>query len=220
MKPTLVPKPNAYERLRVLDDEALAKAQADYAAALERIRAHAEFQFRGIKDPGRHDDAIANAVGIGWKHWLSALRHGKDPNEFISVIADKAVRQVRAGRRVDRQERKKDVLSNLPAKGFFVERLAGPVAPGQEPIDAVEDRLADNTRTPPPEQAAFREQFGILLHELGPRKRPIVEDMALGTATSEIAAKHRVTPGRISQLRREAEQAWLELDRDGEERGR
>src|SRR5450755_1635642 len=150
MTTTLAPEPKVHERLPVLDAEALAKAQADYAAALGRIRAHAEIQFRGIKDPGRHDDAIANVVGIGWKHWLSALRHGKDPNQFVSVIADKAVRQVRAGRRVDRQERKKDVLSNLPGKGFFVERLAGSVAPGQEPMDAVVDRLADNTRTTPP----------------------------------------------------------------------
>ena len=34
----------------------------------------------------RFDDAVANCIGLGWQHWLAALRNGKDPSEFISSI--------------------------------------------------------------------------------------------------------------------------------------
>jgi len=218
--------------LNLNDPEMLARVQADFLTALPRIREHAEIQFRGIRDPGRHDDAIANTIGLGWKHWVAAVRQGKDPNTFVSAIADYSVRQTRSGRRVDGQERAKDVMSPRAQgnKGFAVEQLntssrrsfeeihADPH--GQERMDAVEERLTDNTRTPPPEQAAFREQYGLLLKEVGPKKRPIVEDMAVGEDTKGLAARHKVTPGRISQIRRETEQVWRKLDCGDEDMSR
>jgi hypothetical protein len=42
--------------------------------------------------------------------------------------------------------------------------------------------------------------------------------MAGGADTKDIAAKHKVTPGRISQIRREAQETWEQID--GEDRGR
>ena len=66
----------------------------------------------------------------------------------------------------------------------------------------------DNTRTPPPAQAAFRLDFPRWLAQLGDRNRRIAEDMMLGETTLELASRHRMTPGRVSQLRREFHAEW------------
>jgi hypothetical protein len=195
-----------------LDAEQLAKAQKDYEAALPRITAHAKVNFGWIKDPGRRDDCIASVVGIGWKHWLSAVRHGKDPNEFVSSIAEMSVRQVRSGRRLDRQERPKDVLSPRARRteGFTVASLpdhTGTGADGNEAIDA----LRDNTVTPVPEQAAFRIDYPEFLKSLGQRNGAIASDMATGEATADLADKYDISPARVSQLRREFKDEWDEF---------
>ena len=38
--------------------------------------------------------------------------------------------------------------------------------------------------------------------------RQIAKDLAFGFSTSEVAKKHGVTPGRISQMRRTLEESW------------
>jgi len=43
---------------------------------------------------------------------------------------------------------------------------------------------------------------------LSRRTRQIAKDLAYGFSTSEVAKKHGVTAGRISQLRRELHDAW------------
>jgi len=212
--------------LDLSDPDTLARVQQDYLDALPRIHRHAEINFGRIRDPGRRDDAIQDVIGIGWKHWLAAIKKGKDPNEFVSAVADFAVKQVRSGRKVTGQERAKDAMSPVAQrrKGFAVKTLPNSLAKpyevicgdpnGQEKMDAVEERLTDNTITSPPDQAAFREQWRLFLEELGPKKRPIVEDMAGGEDTNTLAAKHKVTAGRVSQIRREAAQVWRGLERE------
>jgi hypothetical protein len=46
------------------------------------------------------------------------------------------------------------------------------------------------------------------LATLGQRNRDLVEDMALGHRTLDLADKYRASPGRISQMRRYFEQDW------------
>jgi hypothetical protein len=79
---------------------------------------------------------------------------------------------------------------------------------GQDVVDAFEERLQDNTHSPVPDQAAFRIDYPAWLAQLGQRNRAIAEDMALDHSTMELAVKHQVSPGRISQLRRELHQDW------------
>ena len=57
--------------------------------------------------------------------------------------------------------------------------------------------------SPVPVQAAFRIDYPIWLSQLGQRNRAIAEDMALDLGTFELAERHKISPGRISQLRRE-----------------
>jgi hypothetical protein len=78
----------------------------------------------------------------------------------------------------------------------------------QDAIDVFEERLKDNTVSPVPDQAAFRIDYPAWLSQLGPPNCDIAEDMALDLGTFELAAKHKISAGRISQLRRELHQDW------------
>lgn len=80
---------------------------------------------------------------------------------------------------------------------------------GQDATDAFEERLRDNTISQPDEQAAFRIDYPAWLSQLGERDRAIAEGMTLDLPTKELATRHKVSPGRISQLRRELHSDWL-----------
>jgi hypothetical protein len=68
--------------------------------------------------------------------------------------------------------------------------------------------LVDNTRTPVPDQVAFRLDFPAWLNTLSDRDRRVVEDLMQGERTLDVARKHGLSPGRVSQLRREFLTRW------------
>jgi hypothetical protein len=189
--------------------------QAHFLAILPRIETHAQVRFGFLKCPGRRDDAVAEVVALAWKWFLRLVVQGKDPDQFVSVLADYAVRHVKSGRRLCGQERAKDVMSPRAqrSKGFSVEPLNGSTRRsledllgdphGQELMDVFEERLRDNTRSPVPDQAAFRLDYPNWLSQLGQRNRAVAEDMALDLGTFELAERHKISAGRVSQLRRE-----------------
>jgi hypothetical protein len=79
---------------------------------------------------------------------------------------------------------------------------------GQQSLDEYEERLADNTRTPPPDAAAFRIDFKQFLGSLSGRDRRLVNYLSLGHSAKGAARKFGVSPGRVSQLRLEWCQQW------------
>ena len=60
----------------------------------------------------------------------------------------------------------------------------------------------------PSDIAAFALDFRTWLAKWDKRKRAIVEALAVGDKTSEVASRFGVSDGRISQLRREFESDW------------
>lgn len=199
---------------------ALRSLHVKFLAVLPRLQTHFRIRFRYVRCPGRFDDAVAEAVAVAWKWFLTLEEKGKDINEFVSTLADYAVRHVSSGRGVCGQEKAKDAMSRRAQrhKGFRMERLI-PTRQrpheilygeprGQERVDSFEDRLRDNTRSPIPEQAAFRIDYPLWLAQLGERNKSIAEDMATDLATGELAARHGVSPARISQLRRQLHADW------------
>jgi hypothetical protein len=79
---------------------------------------------------------------------------------------------------------------------------------GQQELDAFEERLRDNTMTPPPDAAAFRIDFPDWLKTRTDRDRRIIDDMMHDERTLDLANKHGISPGRVSQLRREFMEDW------------
>lgn len=194
--------------------------QSAFLDLLPRIRTHAAIAFRHLKCPGKRDDAVAEVVGVCWKWYLRLMARGKDPRAFVSTLAGLAARAVRCGRKVAGMERSKDALNPQAQRrfGFRAEPLPARTARryadlygdphGQGQLDAFEQRLRDNTVTRPPEQAAFRIDFPRWLAGLGERDRRIAADMMHDEPTRELAARHRLSQGRISQLRRQFHRSW------------
>jgi hypothetical protein len=194
--------------------------RADFLLILPRVEAHAQIHFRHVKCPGRRADALAEVIALSWKWYVRVISQGKDATEFVSTLADHAVRHVRSGRRLCGQERAKDVLSALAQQrhNFKVEMLTPTTRRshesiysdphGQDHLDAFEQRLRDNTQSPVADQAAFRVDYPAWVAQLEPRNREIVRDMALDLRTGELAARHRISAARISQLRREFHLDW------------
>jgi len=80
---------------------------------------------------------------------------------------------------------------------------------GQRRQDAFEERLRDNTVTPIPDQVSFRLDFPAWLKTRTERDRRVVQDLMLGERTGDVADKHGLTAGRVSQLRRDFMEDWL-----------
>jgi hypothetical protein len=164
-------------------------------------------------------------VALAWKWFTRMAQKGKDATQFPAALATFAARAVQSGRRLCGQEKAKDVLSPSAQKkhSFSVEPLpAWTRSPreqrnspgGQKDQDVFEQRLADNTRTPPADQAAFRIDFKSWLATRTDRDRRIIEDMAVGERTQDLARKHGVSQGRVSQLRREFHADWMSFCSD------
>ncbi len=198
----------------------LEQFNSQFLQILPRIELHAQIRFRYLRCPGQREDAIAETIGVAWKWYLRLVEQGKDVNEFVSTLADYAVRHVRSGRKLCGQEKAKDVFSprcqringfkieSLPYSTRFDPSILYSQPHGQEQIDAFEERLRDNTVSPVPDQAAFRIDYRVWLSHLEMRRREIAQDMALDLATNELAEKHKVSAGRISQMRRELHTDW------------
>jgi hypothetical protein len=174
---------------------------------LPRIEVHAQLVFRHVRCPGKKADAIGETIAVAWKWFLSLEAKGKDVNEFISVLASYAARHVRAGRKLCGMEKSKDVLSPLAQtkRCFTVSKLPDLSTLTGTPM---EEALHDNTRSPVPDQVAFRCDFPRWRSSRCDRDRRLIDELMLGERTLDIARRHGLTPGRISQLRRELHTDW------------
>jgi hypothetical protein len=193
---------------------------AVFLSLLPRIELHGRVVFRNLKCPDQQAEAIAEMLALAWLWVVRLHRQGKNPLQFPSAIATFAARQVRSGRRLCGQDKSKDVLSPraqqrhqfkvepLPSstRCTFEKRYA--TSHGQQTQDAFEERLRDNTQTPVPEQVAFRLDFPAWLCRRSERDRRVIDDLAAGERTMDVANRHGLTAGRVSQLRREFMADW------------
>jgi hypothetical protein len=146
---------------------------------------------------------------------------GKDVFTFPAAFAALVARAVKCGRRLCGQEKAKEVLSFVAQQrhGFRIELLPQSTRcphdnlyatpDGQALHDAFEERLRDNTQTPVPDQVAFRIDFPAWLQTLTGRERRLVRAMARNERTTDLSKEFEVSPGRISQMRREFRDDWL-----------
>jgi DNA-directed RNA polymerase specialized sigma24 family protein len=165
---------------------------------LPRLVAHGGAYFRHVRCPQKRDDLVAEAVAIAWRWYRLLVQRGRDPHAFAATLVHRALLQARSYRRLCGQHKTKDALSPLAQSrhGF---RACG----------AVLEALADNSRTPPPEQAAFRIDFPDWLSTLGEGRRRVALALMSGERPRDVARAEGVSPGRVSQLRAELRDRWL-----------
>jgi hypothetical protein len=181
---------------------------------LPRIETHARIYFRIIRCPDKRADRIAETIALAWMWFLKLEERGKDATQFVSAIATFAVKAVKSGRRLTGVERAKDVMNGRTQHrfGFVVEKLPDFSTLSENPIA---EALADNTRTPPPDAAAFRVDFPRWLQSLPQRDRRLAKELMVGERTVATAHRFRMSPARVRQLRRELCQDWARFHGEG-----
>jgi len=191
---------------------------AAFLRILPRIVVHANFCFRGERNAERREEAVAETVALAWKWYLDLVKRGKDVTRFESTFANFVARAVRSGRRICGQLASGDIMSPFTQRRhqFAVHRL-----PDFSTLssNSFSEALADNTVTPPDEQAAFRLDFASWLGTRTDRDRRLVEDLMIGEQTGDVARRFGLTAGRVSQLRREYCQDWQRFCGEGVVKG-
>lgn len=184
------------------------------------VERHARIAFRDTRNRDRRTDMEAEAVALAWKWHCRLAQRGKDACQWPTALAELVCRAVRSGRRLAGQAKSKDTLNEYAQHrfGFNVESLPISTAKGQQRLygdpngqreqDTFEERLRDDSKTPVPDQVAFRCDFPSWLRTRTERDRAIIADMGLNETTGNLSRKFGISRGRVSQLRREYHDDW------------
>ena len=70
------------------------------------------------------------------------------------------------------------------------------------------DALREDTRTPVPRRVAFKMDFVAWRGALTKKRRRMLDALASGSGTCEVARKFGVCPRRVSQVRSELASSW------------
>jgi hypothetical protein len=203
----------ALMREATLFGESLTTVHSQFEAALPSMDSVLCYQFR--KWPRRHRaDALADARAACWHAWSGLIRRGKDPLAIGPTgIAAYAARYVKNGRQfgcgtsgrgnmdVYHPRAQRDGL-----KLISLDRDFEPDAGAQ--TDVWREWLAEDNRTTPADEAAFRIDFSTWLASLPERKRQMAELLAEGNGTGDVARLLGVTPPAVSLTRTWLEASW------------
>jgi hypothetical protein len=178
---------------------------AGFMALLPDIRRHVRFAFRRLQSE-RREEAVQEALANALVAYVRLHELGKTAVAYASPLADYAVRQVCGGRQVACPLNSYEILSPYAQRkhGFTVNRLQRP----DETEGTWKEILVEDRNCTPAELAASRLDFDAWLHRLPRHKRRIASTLAAGESTCGAAHKFKVTPGRISQVRRELAENW------------
>jgi hypothetical protein len=178
---------------------------AGFMALLPDIRRHVRFAFRRLA-PDRREEAVQEALANALVAYIRLHELGKTAVAYASPLANYAVRQVCDGRQVGCPLNSYEVLSPYAQRkqGFTVSRLQR----HDETENTWKEIMVEDPSCTPAELAASRLDFDAWLHRLPRHKRRVASTLAGGETTCGAARKFRVTPGRVSQLRRELAENW------------
>jgi len=179
--------------------------QLGFLQILPALQTHAKIRFRQLPAE-RREEAIHETIAAACVNYQLADAQGKLNVVSPGPLAVFAIRHAKTGRHVGgSQDAAKDVISPACRRRRRVTVRSIDVAhenSGWKMI-AIADRRASI-----PDVAALRIDFSEWLKTLTRRDRRIVNVLAQGNRTIEVAERFRVTPGRISQLRSRFERSW------------
>jgi DNA-directed RNA polymerase specialized sigma24 family protein len=180
--------------------------QETFLEMLPMIKRYARRAFREL-DAHTKEDAVQDVVAGAYCAYYRLRQRGELQRAFASVLARFAIAQYRAGRRVGTTQCSRDVYS-LQARneaGYELRRIG---TPGEQNDGRWGECLTDNRRSRIPELVAFRLDFSQWLDYQTVRDKRLAEQLALGYGTGEVAGRFRISPARVSQLRRELAESW------------
>ena len=184
--------------------------QEQFLEMLPLIRARARRAFRKL-DSEHRDDLIQEVIANAFCIFVRLVERGRSSKAYATPLANFAIRQAIAGRRVGSSSRIDDVTSPFAhsARGILVERLDG--EQGEWRAALVEDR-----RATPADTAAARIDVAAWFRALSESHRPIASALAMGETTSEVAKQFGLSSARISQIRSLLKASWEKFQGEAE----
>jgi hypothetical protein len=181
---------------------------------LPRLTKYARINFRSFPTEAREElvqETVANCLVA----YQRLFQLGRAHLAYPTVLVRYAVGRIRDGRRVGSSRRAADVLAESARnqETYQIHYLGTP----QEQNDGWRERLTENRRTPVPDQVAFRIDFSDWLARHSPRDRRMIGWLIHGEGTQAVARRLGLSPGRISQLRRELHDSWLEFQEESDD---
>jgi hypothetical protein len=170
---------------------------------LPSIRRQARFAFRRWAEEAR-EEAVQEVIANAFVALARLIEQGKASLAYATPLAQYAVSQVRAGRRVGGKISARDVTSEGRRRRVKLARLDR-WDPRQ---GAWCEILVEDPACTPAELAASRIDYPAFLATLSARNRQIAELLATGEKTSHVATRFGLSLARVSQLRQEFKAAW------------
>jgi hypothetical protein len=179
--------------------------QSSFVAMLPEIQQKLHLAFCRL-DPEAREDAIEECVVHSLLAYIRLHKQGRAEAATPSSLAWYSSRHVKRGRPAAGRMNGKEPLSRY---GQISNDIEVELQPGNW-IDAI----VQDKRAPVADQVAAKMDVGAWFATLTQRMKQIAKDLAFGCSTSEVARKHGVTPGRISQLRRSLEDSWAAFQQE------
>jgi DNA-binding NarL/FixJ family response regulator len=158
-----------------------------YRDVVPVVRIHAKLVFQGLRDA---DEMVSDAVSVAWEALLTAPQ-AATPQSVAAI----ACRRVKSGRQF-RQSAKSIGGPNPRRKR----------KPQREEADI--GKVLARERNNPAALATVKMDFTAWLPLLTQREQRYLEAFISGETTGEIARRFRVSPARVSQMRRELLEHW------------
>ena len=177
---------------------------ARFLLLLPLIRRIARHAFRGMPGDDR-EEAVQEVIANCYVAYARLVERGREYVAYATPLGRYAVAQYRAGRRIGSSVNIHDVTGPLcqQRNDVFLETLFPRTEDGRWEELVVEDK-----RSTPADIATTRLDFKAWLRRLDRPKRTAAKLLAGGAATSDAAKRLRLSPSRISQLRRQLKEDW------------
>ena len=179
---------------------------------LPAITRTAQIAFRD-RDPESREEATAEVIAAAYAMFVGLVQTGREALAYASPLAAFGIKHVKIGRKEGTKLNCKDVSSEYARlkKGVVMERLDRYDRDTQSWLEIlVEDRHAG-----PAETAIARIDIGEWSRSLPPRDRKIARFLSVGHTTGQAARRFKLSPGRISQKRREYLESWQAFQGEG-----
>lgn len=172
---------------------------------LPQIKRQASRAFRNHQ-PTEREELVQEVIANAYVAFTRLVELGKQELAYATPLAMYAVRHVRSGRRVGTRVNKRDVLS--PANRCVT---VEPLQRFDHGDGEWQEILVEDRHTGPAETAAARLDVANWYRKLPMTKQRVARVLASGESTQETAKQFGVSSGRVSQLRRELQSSWQEL---------
>jgi hypothetical protein len=179
--------------------------QANFVAMLPEIEQKLRLAFCRL-DLEAREDAMGEAVVHSLLAYVRLVEQGRAEVATPSSLAWYSSRHVKRGRPAGGHMNGNEPLSRYGqiSNDIEVERQSGHWI----------DSMVLDERASVADQVAAKMDVGAWFATLTNRMKEIAKDLAFGCSTSEVAEKHGVSAGRISQLRRVLEESWAAFQQE------